>query len=333
MPFTVSDFHDLVRILEERPEWRGELRRLVLTDELLSLPEQVASLRTTTDQRFQELSQQLTILTQQVTELTEAQKRTEVRLAELAQAQAHTDIQIADLTQSIRPLSSTLSMGGALKAERQVCKLRRTLGPKEVSNAVYPCHSDAADCKVRALVFPAGVGTRAGIGGGRLARPGQAHRDGRGAGHGAEPGRAVPGVPSRVESGAVVESGGGPRAVGIRGACLRFRRHGRDWDRRDAGAAAGREDQGQRDLSRSRALRAVSYGKGQGVALALGDAAQRDSVGGAGLGLTVFDCGVSLGALSSAAGATPQAVAAVGGATDRTAAPVGTGSRGSRGSR
>lgn len=86
MPFTVEDFHDLVRILEERPEWRGELRRLVLTDELLALPEQVASLRTVTEQRFQELTGQVSVLTKQVTELTEAQRRTERRFEELAES-------------------------------------------------------------------------------------------------------------------------------------------------------------------------------------------------------------------------------------------------------
>ncbi len=52
MPFTVDEFRDLVRLLEKRPKWRREIRRLVLTDELLSLPEQVASLRATTEQRF-----------------------------------------------------------------------------------------------------------------------------------------------------------------------------------------------------------------------------------------------------------------------------------------
>ena len=45
MPFTVEEFHDLVRILEEKPEWRNELRRLILTDQLLALPEQLAELR------------------------------------------------------------------------------------------------------------------------------------------------------------------------------------------------------------------------------------------------------------------------------------------------
>jgi hypothetical protein len=71
MPFAVEEFRDLVRLLEEKPEWRAELRRLVLTDELLSLPQQVAELRVHTEQRFQELA--------------EAQQRTAAQIAELAE--------------------------------------------------------------------------------------------------------------------------------------------------------------------------------------------------------------------------------------------------------
>lgn len=41
MPFQVEEFRDLIRLLAERPEWRAELRQLVLTDELLTLPELV----------------------------------------------------------------------------------------------------------------------------------------------------------------------------------------------------------------------------------------------------------------------------------------------------
>ena len=37
MAFTVGDFHDLVRLLEQHPEWRAELRRLVLTEDELGL--------------------------------------------------------------------------------------------------------------------------------------------------------------------------------------------------------------------------------------------------------------------------------------------------------
>ena len=38
MAFAVQDFHDLSRLLDEHPEWQAELRRRVLTDELLELP-------------------------------------------------------------------------------------------------------------------------------------------------------------------------------------------------------------------------------------------------------------------------------------------------------
>jgi hypothetical protein len=72
MPFTADEFHDLVRLVEAHPEWRVELRRLVLTDELLALPEHVGTLTrevtalATTQQRLEE---QMTTLTMQVTVL------------------------------------------------------------------------------------------------------------------------------------------------------------------------------------------------------------------------------------------------------------------------
>ena len=70
MPFTVEDFQDLVQLLDERPEWRSELRRLVLSDEYLALPEQlaefrrevaeqIAELRRDMEQRFCEVEKQI----------------------------------------------------------------------------------------------------------------------------------------------------------------------------------------------------------------------------------------------------------------------------------
>ncbi|MCS6909624.1 MAG: hypothetical protein NZM11_03525, partial [Anaerolineales bacterium] len=69
MPFSVSDFRDWVGILYEHPEWREELRRLVLTDEILELPVIVRE------------------LAQAQRELAEAQRRTEQHVEELAEAQ------------------------------------------------------------------------------------------------------------------------------------------------------------------------------------------------------------------------------------------------------
>ena len=38
MSFTVDDYHDLVRLVQQHPEWKSELRQLLLSDELLELP-------------------------------------------------------------------------------------------------------------------------------------------------------------------------------------------------------------------------------------------------------------------------------------------------------
>ena len=44
MPFTIEDFGDLVKLLGQHPEWQAELRRHVLSEELLELPALVRQL-------------------------------------------------------------------------------------------------------------------------------------------------------------------------------------------------------------------------------------------------------------------------------------------------
>ncbi len=75
MAFTEKDLQDLKLALAQHPEWRAELRRLVLTDELLALP-------------------------QLMRELAQAQARTEARVEELAQAQARTEAEIHRLAEA-----------------------------------------------------------------------------------------------------------------------------------------------------------------------------------------------------------------------------------------
>ena len=58
MAFSIDDLQDLIALLAEKPEWRAQLRPLILGDELDRLP-------------------------QVVLELGEAQRRTEARVAEL----------------------------------------------------------------------------------------------------------------------------------------------------------------------------------------------------------------------------------------------------------
>jgi hypothetical protein len=98
--FGVQDFQDLVRLLEQHPEWRAELRRLLLPEELLGLPAAV-----------RELADEVRALARTVAELAEAQGRTEGRLdrleqvlVELAEIQRRTDGRLDRLEQHVAEL-------------------------------------------------------------------------------------------------------------------------------------------------------------------------------------------------------------------------------------
>lgn len=114
MAFTVDDFSDLLRLLEQRPEWRADLRRLVLTEELLDLPAAVQRLTERLDrlterverlaeqqERFAEqlgrLAEQQATLSERVEALVAAQLRTEQRLVELGIAQHRTQAELSSL--------------------------------------------------------------------------------------------------------------------------------------------------------------------------------------------------------------------------------------------
>jgi phage shock protein A len=71
MLFELQDFHDLVRLLREHPDWREELRALLLTQELLTLPGLVRELAETVAQLADRMDQ----LTQTVAQLAEEQRR------------------------------------------------------------------------------------------------------------------------------------------------------------------------------------------------------------------------------------------------------------------
>jgi len=125
MPFTVRDFHDFVAILEKKPEWRAELRRLVLTDDILRLPEIVKELVEAQKRTEEELRS----LSSKVDSLAEAQRRTEeelksltarvdsltqrvdslaARVDSLAEAQRRTEEELKSLTSRVDSLAAQM---------------------------------------------------------------------------------------------------------------------------------------------------------------------------------------------------------------------------------
>ena len=120
MPFTVDDFHDLIRLVETRPEWRAELRRLVLTDELLTVPVQLAALRARSEEQFQALA--------------EAQQRTDLQLATLTE-------QVAALTRVVHTLTVDV---GTLKG-KSLEAAYRSRGHASLSRVVRRPHVLTSD--------------------------------------------------------------------------------------------------------------------------------------------------------------------------------------------
>lgn len=59
---TINDIHDLHRILVEHPEWRSELRNILLTEELLALPQRFAEYSEVTDRRLDRIEEDISEL-------------------------------------------------------------------------------------------------------------------------------------------------------------------------------------------------------------------------------------------------------------------------------
>ncbi len=107
----VADFQDLLKLLRDRPDWREELRRLLLTDDLLGLPRALQQLADTVQQVLDlqaKTQRQLDRVEQAVAQLAQAQVRTEEAVAQLAQAQAATERAVQQLAQQVGRLSDAV---------------------------------------------------------------------------------------------------------------------------------------------------------------------------------------------------------------------------------
>lgn len=100
MAFTVRDFRDLVELLDQHPEWRAELRRLILTEELLALPQLIREL---VDAQ-QHTEQRLERLEVTVQALAEAQRQTEHTMAQLADSHLHVERRVGHIETEVGEL-------------------------------------------------------------------------------------------------------------------------------------------------------------------------------------------------------------------------------------
>jgi uncharacterized protein YoxC len=98
MPFELRDFQDLVRLLREHPDWREELRALLLTQELLTLPVIV-----------RELAEGQGRLTETVAQLTMRLDQLTTRVDQLTETVAQLTMRLDQLTTRVDQLTETVA--------------------------------------------------------------------------------------------------------------------------------------------------------------------------------------------------------------------------------
>jgi hypothetical protein len=126
MALTYEQYRDLVEALREHPEWRAELRPLILGEEMAALPDlwrrtderldrltavlgELAEAQRRTEAKVEELAEAQRRTEAKVEELAEAQRRTESKVGELAEAQKRTEERLDDVIASINGLNGRVS--------------------------------------------------------------------------------------------------------------------------------------------------------------------------------------------------------------------------------
>jgi len=107
MAFRIEDFHDLIHLLEEHPQWRAELRRLLLTDEVLDLPQIVRDLaeaQRETERRIQSLTDRIEALANRVQDLTDRLDALARQVQDLTDRLDTLTRQVQDLTADVHTL-------------------------------------------------------------------------------------------------------------------------------------------------------------------------------------------------------------------------------------
>ena len=130
MPFEAEDFHDLVRLLQQHPEWQEELRRLVLSRELFTVPAELRDLRVEMERSFSELAQRMSELADitrahasRLDQIDERLDRLATTVAELSQTSTRHAQSLSELADITRAHAQSLA-----RLERDSRAVRQHLG-------------------------------------------------------------------------------------------------------------------------------------------------------------------------------------------------------------
>ena len=99
---TINDISDLIRVLQEHPEWRQALRGIILDEDLTRLPQQVDERFDQVDQRFDQVDQRLDQVDQRLDQvdqrLDQMDQRLDQRFNQMDDRLNHTNGRLDNMT-------------------------------------------------------------------------------------------------------------------------------------------------------------------------------------------------------------------------------------------
>ncbi|MFN8618546.1 MAG: hypothetical protein U0837_15770 [Dehalococcoidia bacterium] len=111
MSFTVDDFQDLMKLLSDHPEWRAQLRPVVLGEEILAVPSHMDRVEATLDRlsgHVEVLTVRLDRLTEHVDDLTVRLDRLTERVDQLTERMDDLTVRLDRLTERVDDLAVRL---------------------------------------------------------------------------------------------------------------------------------------------------------------------------------------------------------------------------------
>lgn len=116
---TIHTIEDLIRILDERPEWNEALRSRMLSRELLNLPQAFAQFAENTERRLAVLE---TTLAEFIASTNQRLAALEGGQAELREGQARLEAGQARIENDLAPLKAAHARNGALRITRRIAR-------------------------------------------------------------------------------------------------------------------------------------------------------------------------------------------------------------------
>ncbi|NPA26536.1 MAG: hypothetical protein GXO36_02905 [Chloroflexi bacterium] len=123
--YQIRTFYDLLAVLRDRPDWKAEVQRLILTDRLLSLPDKFDhfvehEFRHFVEHEFRPLKRRVEHLEQDVEVLKRDMAEVKADIVELKRDVAELKQDVAELKQDVKKLKEDVAMLKGSDLERRV---------------------------------------------------------------------------------------------------------------------------------------------------------------------------------------------------------------------